>query len=186
MDRLWNITIGQRSFNSYSDLVLVGAEDVVLQDPLYDDRPFKMSNIEYDYMSDLGLIDVNGLKNNTVVYECWYDQMKLLGLVDVIFNKEDGGKGKFQDEWFDQFKPWIKAYGDPLMNLIPGAVNIIEYHAIAVDKKVNEYKKQLKQDKDRVLASGVWLSFWLNWSLKHCETPVFAINNFRNVRGSFN
>lgn len=129
-------------------------------------------------------------------YSSWADSMRALGLVDVMFNKRNGGRGIFESEG----KPYL-----PLMQSHPGETAICKAHVDYVRSAIEKYKAAhsthraeypppkpgavprwgtsgiyLEEDYDEspeydsALCRGEWLLFWLEWAIENCSMPVFV------------
>lgn len=129
-------------------------------------------------------------------YSAWADTMRQLGMVDVMFNHRNGGKGEFE---------WNGISREPLMPTHPGAAPITKEHVEFIEHRLAEYKAKhpthiahlppLKPgavpmmpgssfylddqyvDDERYdvwLCRGEWLAYWVRWAIENCERPVFV------------
>ena len=128
-------------------------------------------------------------------YSSWANAMRALGLTDVMFNEQNGGKG------------WFKRNGNeryPLIMQHPGAAPITIEHVEEVEDRIAAYKakhpthmaqyplpkegakpifegssvyrdEDLSDDPryDGALCKGEWLIYWLRWAVENCQQPVF-------------
>jgi hypothetical protein len=174
----YNLRIGEAKLEYDEDLVRVDCEVVKRDDaPAFGDPT--------DYQSQ-----------RCPSYTCWFESMEQLGLVDVMFNRRNGGTG--------HFTRGERAYS-PLLEGHPGAMPITRAHAEEVEERLGAYKARhpdhvaqyppLKpgavpivagsdwyaEDQyvddprfDSALCRGEWLAFWLRWAVEHCRQPVFV------------
>ena len=131
-------------------------------------------------------------------YTSWANAMETLGLMDVMFNLRNGGKGDFE---------WNGKRRSPLLEVHPGATPITIDHVEYVENKIAEYKKKhpdhiakfpppkpgakpifgngsneiYRNDDydedprfDHALCRGEWLAYWLRWAINNCKQPVFV------------
>jgi hypothetical protein len=127
-------------------------------------------------------------------YSAWADSMQALGLMDAMFNENNGGKGFF--EWNGEIRY-------PLIPSHPDAAPITREHVEIVAAKLAAYKaahpdhiaqfRPLKLGAKPVagawyreedyddnpiydchLCRGEWLLYWLRWALDNCKQPVFV------------
>ena len=91
-------------------------------------------------------------------YSAWHDSMEYVGLHEFMYNNENG-----------------------LLREHPGCVKITEEHKLIIDKAHENYLKKYPNAEPNYgndpinssLVRLVWLKFWVDWSLKNCQNPVF-------------
>ena len=128
-------------------------------------------------------------------YSAWANSMKTLGLMDVMFNQRNGGKGEFE---------WKGVSRSPLLEDHPGAMPITIEHVEYVEDALRRYREKHPDHKacypppkpdakpipglglyrdcdisddprfDHYLCRGEWLAYWLRWAIDNCEKPVFV------------
>lgn len=127
-------------------------------------------------------------------YSAWFESMRQLGLMDVMFDLRNGGAGEVEVDG---------EYIYPLIQTHPGAASITKRHVQYVEAKIAEYKRlhpdhvarypppkagaepipgtgiYREEDEDPDprndpwLCRGEWLLYWLKWAVENCEKPVF-------------
>lgn len=127
-------------------------------------------------------------------YSSWADAMEKLGMMDVMFNCRNGGKGYFVHEGETR---------SPLLEVHPGETPITKEHVEEVENLLAAYKAKNPthraeypppklgatpimgdiyreedyvddQRYDSALCRGEWLAYWLRWAVENCEQPVFV------------
>lgn len=127
-------------------------------------------------------------------YTAWANAMRALGLVDLMYDRRNGGSGELQ-----YGGKWLY----PLIQEHPGASPITELHAEYAEEKLRHYKAlhpthvaqyappkpdakpffgDRYRDEDLVddpkydgnLCRGEWLVYWLRWAVDNCKQPVFV------------
>jgi hypothetical protein len=95
-------------------------------------------------------------------YTGWHDFSHATGLAELFYDKYEG-----------------------LLNQHPGCFMLTEEHGETVRQAVAQYPRTLPpgfDDGDTPGFSGkydphlarlLWLDYWVQWALKHCETPAF-------------
>jgi hypothetical protein len=120
--------------------------------------------------------------------------MESLGLMDVMFNLRNGGKGDFE---------WNGVTRSPLIETHPGSTPVTKEHLEFVKSKLAEYKSRFpdhiakfrppkpgakpifgneyrEEDYDSNpiydanLCRAEWLIYWLQWAIDNCKQPVFV------------
>lgn len=174
----YNLSIGEAEIDWYEDCVGIVCPLVTLPNaPAYGD-PIDYQNQRWPS------------------YIVWADCMRQLDLMDVMFNKRNGGKGYFERDG--------KSRG-PLIEEHPGAVPVTKEHVEEVEARLAAYRAKhpthraeyppvkagakpviagsnIYREEDYVddpeydsaLCRGEWLAFWLRWAYENCQRPVFV------------
>lgn len=129
-------------------------------------------------------------------YSGWAESMEHLGLMDVMFNRQNGGAGEIE---------YKGTFLSPLLECHPGAKPITQLHLEYIAEKIDDYKRRhpdhvaryrppkagaqpmipgsdmyreedLDTDprNDPWLCRGEWLLFWVRWAVENCKHPVFV------------
>ena len=105
-------------------------------------------------------------------YGSWFDSMKTLGLVDLIFNVRNKGAGFITVDGVDY---------PPLLESHPGYMEIKKQHLEYLEDKLNKYRllnlnavAGFGDNQDGALARGEWLLYWVKWAVENCEKPTLV------------
>ncbi len=110
-----------------------------------------------------GLIDCANKRQRS--YTFWSDAMEILGLMNVMYDSENGGSDYTRLNGHERY---------PLMTYPEGAAPITIEHVEEVERCLAVYKAKRPHSCDPVLRHGEWLAYWLRWAIENCERPVFV------------
>lgn len=174
----YTLKIGEAIISWHHDLVKIDCKNIELPDSPAFGEPTDRTNSRWPS------------------YSSWANAMKKLGLMDIMFNERNGGKG---------YVDWKGKVLYPLLQEHPGASPITPDHVDYIECKLTEYKAKfsdhiakypppkegakplwegssLYQDSDLVddprfdgdLCRGEWLLWWCKWAVENCKHPVFV------------